>query len=105
MKWKYINGVSEEVMLEDIERYILSNDGSMIIKNVSQTDSRTFAAYDTVYGINKKVAEYNLEVIYSDGKKIIVKAGHFCPSLGAPFPPKIATFFPNTMSVFPNKGK
>ena len=70
VKWKYINGVSEEVMLEDIERYILSNDGSMIIKNVSQTDNRTFAAFDTVYGINKKVAEYNLEVIYSDGKKI-----------------------------------
>ena len=32
--------------------------------------------------------------------------GIFCPSLGAEFRPhsqsKIATFFPNTMSVFPN---
>ena len=50
----------------DNERYIFSSDGSLIIKNVSETDRGIFAAYDMVYRKNKTVAEYKIENVSTD---------------------------------------
>lgn len=53
---------NEDISFGESERFFLASDGALIIKNVTEGDKGTFKAYDTVYRLRRKVAQYQLDV-------------------------------------------